>query len=170
MALTVDEMRIRDTAQLEGLIAEVMVAKRDGNNKEINDALDALNDFITKTPVIELQNRANDAVRAADADLINVALSELAEIAAKLNPTGEVFKSAAQIAASGKAELLFPRLAATAAHSLEIFSELQDAIDKLKAIPANINSFGNVPDALNKVKVALTELQDKVKNATPGQA
>lgn len=167
MALTVDEMKIRDTAQLEGLIADVMVAKRSGDRDNIKAALDTLNDFITQTPFVELQSRANDAVSAADAALLNVALSELAEIAAKLDPTGEVFKSAAQIATSGKAELLFPRLAATASHSLEIFTELQDTISKLEAMPANVNSFKDVPRALVNVQDALTNLQEKVKQAIP---
>jgi hypothetical protein len=166
MPLTVEEMRMADTARLEKLVADIMVAKRSAVQTKIDDALDALNDFITDTPFIDLQKSANDTLKAADVAQIEVALGELAAIAAKLDPAGEAFKSAAKIAASGKAELLFPRLAATASQSLEIFTELQNAATKLSAIPANVNSLKDLPDAIIAVKTALVALQAKVRTAS----
>lgn len=165
MALTTDEMRMADTARLEKLIADIMVTKRGGVQDKIDGVLDALNAFITKTPFLELQKQARDTLQAADISQIEVSLGELAELAGNLVPAGEAFKSAAKIAASGKAELLFPRLAATASQSMEIFTEFQAAVVKLSAIPENVNSLKDVPAAISGVKKALADLQDKIKGA-----
>lgn len=165
MALTTDEMRMADTARLEKLIADIMVAKRCGVQDEIDVALDSLNAFITKTPFIELQKRANDTLQAANILQLEVSLGELAELADNLVPAGETFKSAAKIAASGKTELLFPRLAATASQNLEIFTELQATVDKLSVLPGNVNSLNGFSAAISVVNKALADLRDKIKGA-----
>lgn len=167
MALTVDEMRMADTARLEKLIADIMLARRSGRHDRVDGALDALNAFITRTPFIDLQQQANTTLKIADIEQIDVSLTQLAELAARLVPAGEVFKSAAKIAASGKTELLFPRLAATASQTLEIFSELQATVDRLAALPENANSLNGFRDAIGAVNKSLVALQDKIKAAQP---
>jgi hypothetical protein len=68
---------------------------------------------------------------------------------------------AAAIAKSGKAELLFPRLAASAETMLQIVTELQKTADKLKETAANVQKLGDVPDAIKAVTTALEQLKAK---------
>ena len=50
MALTQDEVRVRDAAKLESLVSQVMAATRAGNTGDLDRALDALVDFRADTP------------------------------------------------------------------------------------------------------------------------
>ncbi len=102
MALTVDELRTREAAQLEELVAGVMAARRAGDQATLDGALAALVDFKARTPFPDLQAEAEMARSAAVAELSAVALEELARIADRATAAGSGFKAATMIAESGK--------------------------------------------------------------------
>ena len=91
---------------------------------------------------------------------------DLSEIVAKLSPAGQIFKDAAQIANTGKKELLFPRLAATTAQALEQFTALKTALDSVAESVDDIGELGDIPDAAKNVLDALKTLKDSVKESS----
>jgi hypothetical protein len=168
MTLSVEELRIQHKAMLELLITDIMAARRIGNDDQINASLEAIADFRLDTPFLELQKRAKEAREVATHQIREAALNELAEIAARLGSAGETFKSASHIAATGRKDLLFPRLAATASQTLETFSQLETAV---KAVEENVESaeeLGDIPDAFKAAKNALEDLKGKVKQFNTG--
>ena len=165
MALTEDELRIVDATKLELLVANVMAAKRTNTVTELDRAFDELVDFQAATPFPDLQLEAAKARAAASRAVAKDALADLAEIAERTAIAGAGFKAAAQIAASGKKELLFPALASASAISLELITQFQEAIDAVEASVENVEELGDVPDAVSSVVEALQALKEKVKAA-----
>jgi hypothetical protein len=163
MTLSEEEIKIQHTAKLEALITDVMAARRSGDNERINATLEALGQFRLDTPFIELQKKAEEARKGATKEILKEALEKLAEIVANLSSAGEIFKSATLIAETGRKELLLPRLAATASHTLEIFSQLEDSVKAVKKQIASLEELGDVPDAVKAVSKALKNLKEKVK-------
>lgn len=165
MALTVDELRTQHAAILELRVAQLMAAKRSGDSDELDAALDSLVDFRAMTPFPGLQLEAAKARDAASSEIAEVALEELAKISDQATAAGAGFKAAAMIAESGKKELLFPALAATAARGLELIRQFQAAIDSVKENVDDVEELGDVPDALKGVVDAVTELKKKIEAA-----
>ena len=168
MTLTVEECRIRDTAQLEELVAEMMSAVRRGDKTNIDTALGALTSFRIATPFAELQDGADAAATKATGDMVEAALGNLADIVTQISPAGEVFRSAARIAASGKSELLIPRLAASTAQCMELFTALQKATTTIAQNVGSTKTLKAVPQSVDAVRVALADLQTKIKAAANG--
>ncbi len=129
MALTTDELRSRDAATLETLVARLMAARRADDTDELDSALQTLVDFRARTPFDELQTAAAKARSAAAEDISKVALDKLSEVADRAAAAGAGFKAAAMIAESGKKELLFPTLAGTAARGLELLKQFREAVE-----------------------------------------
>jgi len=167
MTLSVEELRFQHKAILEVLIADIMAARRTGKDDEINAALEAIGEFRLDTPFIELQKRAKEVREVATHGIIEAALNELAEIAASLGSAGETFKSASHIAATGRKELLFPRLAATASQTLETFAQLETAVKAVEEKLESTDELGVIPDALKTVRSALEDLKEKIKQFDP---
>lgn len=163
MTLSVEELKNQHTAKLEVLIADIMAARRTDNDNKINSALEAIGEFRLDTPFPELQKRAKEAREVATHEIREAALTELAEIAARLSSAGETFKSVSHIAATGRKELLFPRLAATASQTLETFSQLETAVKAVEEKIESADELGDIPDALKTVKNALENLREKIK-------
>lgn len=166
MALTVDELRTREAAQLEELVAGVMAARRAGDRATLDGALAALVDFKARTPFPDLQAEAEMARSAAVAELSAVALEELARIADRATAAGSGFKVATMIAESGKKDLLFPALAATAARGVELLDQFRDAIATVRESLDDIDELGDVPNAVEAVREAFRELQAAVRSAS----
>ena len=163
MALTSDEQKSTDSAELEELIANLMMTLREDDSIAREEALDALIDFRSRTVVPELRQRAAEARAAGANALMAQGLTDLRAVATKLDPFASVFADAAAIAATGKKELLFPRLAATASTMLQVVTELKDAAAKVRAQVTGVDELGDVPGALDELQVALEKLQDSVK-------
>jgi len=162
MALTQDELRARDAAKLERLVAQLMAARRSDNTGKLDRALDALVDFRSRTPFPELQNQATGARSAATEGVMRDALEGLADIAERASAAGAGFKAAAMIAESGKKELLFPTLAATAARGLELVKQFKDAVEAVKANIHDVGELGDVPQAVDGVLDAFNSLKEKL--------
>lgn len=165
MPLTIDQIKAKQTAELELLITAVMTELRKGESEAIESTLENLRNFRKKTSFPLLQQRANEALQAATSDLLDVALTELGELVAKLDPAGETFKRATEIAKTGEKELLFPMLAANAAKAIELFSEFKIATEKLEKelegvedISDLVGSLGNVKDILKSIKAKAEDL------------
>lgn len=161
--MTDDELWLRDKARLELLISELMEVVHGNAGGSPSEQLDRLTAFMSKTTFEDLQEQASKAHDAASSDSIEQAQADLSKIVAKLSPAGQIFKDAAQIAKSGKKELLFPRLAATTAQALEQFSALKKAIDSVAESVDDIEELGDIPDAAKNVLDALKTLKDSVK-------
>ena len=159
------EQRARDAARLESLIADSMTALAAKDLQAKAEALLALTDYQTTTTDVALIRRAEDARAAAANQLIDKGLRELSAIAARLDPLGTTLAECAKIARDGKANLLFPRVAAAADHRLQMVTELQKTADKLKQTVANVQELGDVPDAINAVMTALEQLKAKTPSA-----
>jgi hypothetical protein len=140
-----------------------MTTLRENDSAARGEALDALSDFRGRTMVVELRDRAAEARLVASNALMAQGLGELRAVAAKLSPFTNVFTDAASIAATGKKELLFPRLAATAGTMLQLVTDLKDAASAVKAKVKSVDELGDVPGALDQLQVALEKLQDSVK-------
>lgn len=164
MALTAEEKAV-DTARLERLIMECMAALRGTDAQAKADALDALTDFQTSTTDMALIQRAASARAAGANQVMEAALKQLTTIVSGLDPLGSALADAAAIAKSGKAELLFPRLAASAETMLQLVTELKKTADTLKKTAANVKKLGDVPDAIDAVKTALDALKAKTPQA-----
>ena len=119
MALTDLQKKEQARAELEGLIASLMSARRQKNTTAAGAARNALIEF--NAPFPDLNADAEAAAAAAILDDVNQALDGLAEVAARLGPFGAMFKAAQKVASEERTELLFPRLAASAAQALELF-------------------------------------------------
>ena len=166
MPLTVDELRIQQAATLELRVAELMAATRTGEAKAIDRALEAMVDFSARTPFPALQAEALNARNAASGGIAAVALEELAKIADRATEAGAGFKAAAMIAETGKAELLFPTLAATTARGLELIKQFEVAIDAVRAGVEAVDGIGDVGDAVETLRAALESLQDTLEDAS----
>jgi len=167
MSLTVDELRIQQAATLELRVAELMAAVRTGDAPTIDPALEALVDFSAQTPFPALQTEALAARNAASAGLADVALEELAKIADRTTEAGAGFKAAAMIAETGKAELLFPTLAATTARGLELIKQFQVAIEAVEAGVESVDGIGDVADAVDTIRGTLESLKSTLDDAGP---
>lgn len=164
MPLTL-EQRARDAARLESLIADGIASLVAKDLQAKAKALLALTDYQTTTTDEALIRRAEDARAATANQLIDKGLRELGAIAARLDPLGATLAECAQIARDGKANLLFPRVAASADHMLQMVTELQETANQLKQTAANVQKLGDVPDAINAVKTALEQLKAKTPQA-----
>lgn len=161
--MTDEELKLRDRARLELLISEVMEVVHGGAGGSPSDQLERLSAFKSETTFEDLQEQASKARDAASNDSIEIAQADLSEIVAKLSPAGQIFKDAAQIARTGKKELLFPRLAATTAQALEHFAALKTAIDRVAESLDDVGELGDVPNAAKNVLDALKSLKDAVR-------
>jgi hypothetical protein len=162
MTFSERERRAADNAELERLIAALMSALRGADASAKGAALTALTDFRTQTLFPELRDRAAEARAAGANALMDEALKELAAVAGRLNPLAAAFADAATIAASGKKELLFPRIAASAGTALEIVAEMEKTAEAVKAKLRDVRELGDLPAALKDARVALKALKDKV--------
>ena len=160
--LTDAEQKRADAAELEELIANLMAALRRDDSLARQAALNALIDFRGRTLVTELRQRAAEARAAGANQLMAEGLRDLRAAAAKLEPFATVFADAAGIAETGKKELFFPRVAATASTMLEIVNELKDAAEKVQAHVNAVDELGDVPAALAQVQGALENLRTRV--------
>jgi hypothetical protein len=159
------EQRARDAARLESLIADSMAALAAKDLQAKADALIALTDYQATTTDIALIRRAEESRAAAANNLVDAGLTALRAIAARLDPLGATLAECALIARDGKANLLFPRVAASADHMLQVVTELQETADKLKETAGNAQKLGDVPDAIKAVKTALEQLKAKTPRA-----
>jgi hypothetical protein len=155
------QQRARETALLEKLIADCTAALAGQDPQAKADALIALTDFQTLTTDPALIRRAEEVRAAAAQDTMTNALKKLAAIAARLDPLGATLADCAKIAKDGKANLLFPRVAASAEHMLQITRELQKTAESLKTSLDNVNKLSDVPDAIQAVATALEQLKLK---------
>ncbi len=165
MPLTPAEKIMNETARLEELIAALMVTMRGNDNVKKRAALNALTDFGTETLDPALRERADDARAAGANTLMAAGLRELADITTRLSPLGATFEQATHIAVTGKKDLLFPRLAASASTMLQVVTELEAATKAVKNQVGNVNELGDVPAAIENVKSALETLRTRVKQA-----
>jgi len=159
------EARLRDETRLEEAITKARSAVLSGSDDEIDAALTELNDFRFSTPFVELQQRAQSIHEKLSNGLVDDALEEMNEVVTELQPAGKIFKDAADIADSGKKELLIPRLAATAEHALSVFKSLQDAVEKVGDALDDVDELGDIPDALKGANDALATLKEAVATA-----
>lgn len=169
MPLTNRQRRAQARAELEALIANLMSARRREHATEAEAALLGLREF--DTPFPDLNDEAEDAAAAAILENLNHALDELAEIAARLGPFGDVFKTAQVIARQEKQELLIPRLAASAAQALELFTVLHQAantISKQLDEAGEANDLADVVSTLGNVLSELDRLRDAARAASTG--
>lgn len=164
MPLTVDELRVKQAADLQRLIARLMSARRPDGPGRLDQALEDLVNFGARTPFQALQMAAERARSAAAGEIAAVALEELAAVADRATGAGAGFKAAAMVAESGKAELLFPALAGAAAHSVEVMKRFQDAIDAVRDTVNDVDELGDVPAALDDTLAALQGLSDSLES------
>ena len=162
MSLTNRQRKAQARAKLEALIANLMSARRREDADAVGTARQALITF--NTPFPDLNDEAEDAAAAAILVNLSQALDQLSEIATRLGPFGDLFKTAQEVARQEKKELLIPRLAASAAQALELFTVLRQAADTIAeqldaAGEANDlagveSALGNVLKELNGLRVA----------------
>lgn len=165
MTWTQQERKAADAADLDQRVAALMQALRGGSDHAREAALTALTDFADDTVFPDLAARAR-AARAEGANtLIGEALAKRASVAGQLAPLGEVFAAAALIASSGKKELLFARLAASASAMLETMQALQAAAEKVRQAVGGVDRLGEVPAAIQTVTAALEALNAKIPRA-----
>lgn len=163
MATTPQEDRIVETARLDGLIASGMEALRLGDAEARMNAARQLVLFSEKTLDEGLAAKAKQARLSLSTATIDRGLQARATIAAGLSGVAETLDAARQVAATGKKELFFPRLQATAATMLETVTALKEAADKVQASAGGVQQLGDVPQALKQVADALQALKDKTK-------
>ena len=169
MPLTSRQRKTQDRAKLEALIANLMSARRREDSAEVREALQGLIAF--NSPFSDLNEEAEDAAAAAILENLNHALDELADIAARLGPFGDVLKTAQVIARQEKQELLIPRLAASAAQALELFTVLHQAaetISKQLDAAGEAKDLAGVVSALGNVLNELDELRDAAQAVSTG--
>ena len=159
MALTDTEQKSADAAELEELIAELMSpAPGQRQPRALSRARRAarIQGAHARAAAARARHRGAHGryERAYSGGTARAAYGRN-----ELAPLTNVFADAAAIAASGKKELLFPRLAATASTMLQVVTELKDAAEKVKAQVGNVNELGDVPLALETVQAALVKLQ-----------
>lgn len=167
MFLTEEELLTIDTAKLEALVARIQAAVARKDATKFDSASSALIDFVARTSFPSLQTKARKARGAAANALATGALDDLAKISEHAAAAGAGFKAAAMIAETGKKELLFPALAATAAHGLELLNQFKEAVDKVTSTIDDVADLGDVPGALDDVLQAFGGLKDAVE-AGPG--
>jgi hypothetical protein len=160
MALTSEEKREKDEAKLEAMLADLTAAKVEKETGKVNAILDKLLEFKMATEFIDLQNIADKIVAAANIGQVSNAIDRLTEIAEELSGHGNTIKKARKMAATGKKELLLPRLAANAAQGLEVFKAMQDVVEKLEAA-GNAGDLGEVKTAVDEVLAALNTVKEK---------
>ena len=160
MALTDAELKAKDAARLESLIAQLMAARRTGNPDDLQGALGAIGIF--RTTFADLRRRAERARMDATEAISSTALAKLADIADGLSSAGAGFKAAAMIAENGQKDLLFPTLAGTAARGLELATQLKAAVEAVKANVANVSELGDVPAAVNGLLAAFNSLKESL--------
>ena len=175
MALTETERIAVERARLDLLLAELEAAQRrkrdgDGNaNQSIKDATDALINFQTDTEFpSELAPIAQAAVMSSAGLLADIALDNLAAVAATLSPFGEAFKQARETAKSGKKDLFFPQLAAAAAQLVEVFQAIKETAEKISAEIAAAGGAQNIDDlkdSIGNILDALDALRSEVESA-----
>ena len=161
MSLTNRQRKAQARAELEALTANLMSARRREDAAAVEAARQALITF--NTPFPDLNREAEDAVAAAILVNLNDALDDLAIIAARLGPFGDVLKTAQEVARQGKKELLIPRLAASAAQALELFTVLRQAADTISEqldAAGEANDLAGVESALGNVLDELNRLRD----------
>lgn len=161
MALTAEERKRVEAADLEKLIAGLMKAMREQDHPARDAALDALNAFRTTSTDPDLGVAALNAANSASGIALTQGLAKLRKIAGEMSPLTDVFADAANIAKNGKKELFVPRLAATAATMLETATAIKEAAEKVKTQVGSVDELGDVPDALDKVLAALQTLQSE---------
>ena len=156
MSLTSRQTNEQARAELEALIADLMSARRDDDATATGAARAALIEF--NTPFQDLNAEAEDAAAAAILENVNEALDKLAQIASRLGPFGDIFAAAREVAREEKKELLIPRLAASAAQTLELFTILHQAAE---TISEQLDSAGEAND-LDSVASILSNLLDEL--------
>ena len=110
-----------------------------------------------------MNDKAEDAATAANLENVNQSLDELAQIAARLGPFGNLFKTAQKVAREEKKELLIPRLAASAAQALELFTVLHHAADTMSEqldAAGEAKDLADVKSVLDSVLNELNRLRD----------
>ncbi len=156
------ERRLREEATLENLIAQGLQAVESENANTIDAVRQKLRNFRDNvTTFLDLQDQTSAAIGALNASQAAAGRRQLAIIAEGMSTAGAVFASAALIAESGKESLLFPRLAATAASTLELFKELESAAKKIKEGAANVADVDSLLALIETVKGTLGDLKNK---------
>lgn len=161
MLLTNRQRKEQARAELEALIANLMSARRQADTTAADTAHDALIAF--NSPFSDLNDEAEDAAATAILANLNHALDELSEITARLGPFGDFLKTAQEVVRQEKKELLIPRLAASAAQALELFTVLRQAaytIAKQLDAAAEANDLAEVENALGNVLKELNGLRE----------
>ena len=161
MTLTSSQTKDQDRATLEALVADLMSARRNGDTTAAEVARKALIAF--NSHFRDLNAEAQNAAAAAILENMNEALDELAQIAVRLGPLADSFRAAQELAREEKKELLIPRLAATAAQTLELLTVLQEAADKISDqldAAGQANNLGDIQTALANVLRELKKLRD----------
>lgn len=158
-----EQLRVRKQTELEQILTRLLTAKQQGNQASMQQLRAQLDAFRGSTNDSDLQEQATKAFEASILSSLDTAMNDLAAVADKLSGAGAQFKQAAQIAQTGKKELLVPRLAATAASSLEILTVLQTTFDNLEA-PGGLGDLktivNNATTALRQVKEQAEAIQD----------
>lgn len=156
------ERRILEEAELERLIANAMATVDTSSARRTENSRAALRRFRDEiTTFLDLQKKADRAIATVNAAQVDESRRQLAAIAEELSDSGEVFAAAATIARSGKASLLFPRLAATASSTLELIKEFQKAADRIRESDLDIDGLNELKTALSTVKDSLNTLKAK---------
>ncbi|MDE0342150.1 MAG: hypothetical protein OXK82_03110 [Deltaproteobacteria bacterium] len=169
MPLTNRQRKAKALAELEALIANLMSARRRDDQAATTEAREALINY--NSPFLDLNREAEDAAEAAILVNLHHALDELAEITARLGSFGDVLKTAREVARHGTKELLIPRLAASAAQALELFTVLRQAADTISEqldAAEEANDLADVQSALHNVLTELNSLRAASRDASTG--
>lgn len=166
MAISAEqERRLKEEATLENLIAEAMDAVNSENADIIESARQKLRTFRDNiTTFLDLQDQADTAIGVLNVSQVETGRRKLAVVAEGMSTAGAVFASAALIASSGKESLLFPRLAATAASTFELFKELESAANVIRAGLDNVEDVDDLLNLITLVKDSLGTLRDSARS------
>jgi len=152
--------------ELEMLVAEMVEARRDRNSNQIRATKRALLDYLS--PFEELNREATNAHDAACIEDLESAVSEFSKIAARIGQDGGVVKSglerARKAAASGKKELLIPKVAEASSKALAELKELKNGIDKFVQQAGDVHNLNDVNNLLPEVITTLGKLQTATGN------
>ena len=160
--LTSPEKKFLEKSKLERLIVNGMAALHTGNADEIQAARQALQFFRDQiTSLLSLQNRADKAIAALNADQVDQGREKLGYLIVGLGDHGNVLAAARAIAESGKESLLFPRLAATASSALELVKEFKKTAKSLSASVGDASDLSDILEILDTVTNSLGALKDK---------
>ena len=153
-------------ARLGALIAELVEARRSGDDPRTTRAKEVLFDF--HSPYRDLNEEAENVLNVANLDDLSLAVREFARIANRIGQEGGAVRSGfeqARIAAeSGRKELLIPRIAETSSMALAALKELKEGVDQFVRQAGQADDLNHLLDLLPQAIEQIEKLRHAANN------